>query len=329
MGYLVGIDGGGSKTVCVIGDFQGRILARASAGPANFLKIGLKVAARSLAEAISAAQSKARLNRTKFKAVCAGLAGADRPSDRRMLKRELEKIVSASRFILTSDAYITLVAATEGGSGVAVIAGTGSVAMGINARGQIARAGGWGHIVGDEGSGYDIGRRAIMAALRSRDGRALKSLLEERVFETLKVKDTDQLISLVYGGQMTPDRLAALFPVVVEAAGQGDEVAQAIVTYAGSELALAAAAVARKLGLFGTRFRLATSGGLFAAKLLSEAFAAAVDKNVPGAEIAPALHPPEIGALALAFAGSKRLAPNEYFKLLGNWPEAQEYARLG
>jgi N-acetylglucosamine kinase-like BadF-type ATPase len=301
MGYILGIDGGGTKTTCVLATDEGVVLARAVSGPGNYLKVGVDVVKESFRTAIHAVCRQAGVNPPRIDAVCAGLAGAERPRDRKTLRGAFQEIVSAKKIFLETDAYITLIAATEGKPGLIVIAGTGSVAMGMNAQGERARAGGWGHIIGDEGSGYDIGRKAMVTALHSYDGRIKKTILEERILQALTLRKMEDLISLVYSGKISPDKIAALYPVVINAAQQGDAAAIDLLRQAGRELGKIATAVIGRLHMQRARLALAISGGVFkAGGVLLTSFTQTVRRVARRAEIIAPRHPPEIGAVALA-----------------------------
>lgn len=316
MGYLLGIDGGGTKTIGVLADRSGRVLARAVSGPGNYLKVGLPAVERSFTEIIHGVLDEAGVDReARIDGLCAGLAGADRPRDRRIIRALFRRLVGTRVILTENDARITLVGATEGRPGLIVIAGTGSVAMGMNRAGELARAGGWGHLIGDEGSGYDIGRRAMIAALHSYDGRSRKTLLEPTVVKTLRLRKIEDLVTRVYSRGMAPDEVAALFPRVVEAAQKGDGIARHLLEDAGRDLAATAGAVIRRLRMERTAAIVALSGGVFRARgPLYDAFCTAVRAVAPNAQITEPKHPPEIGAVALARARLERISVAQAFE---------------
>ncbi len=301
--YLLGLDGGGTKTVCVIATRNARVLSRAIAGPGNYLKVGLAKARQSFRSAILNAAKQAGLRKLEFSSVCAGLAGADREHDRYLMHRLLGHLVISNRILVESDAYITLVGATDGKPGIIVISGTGSVAMGVNQKGERRRSGGWGHLLGDEGSGYDVGRNAMIASLKSHDGRGEKTLLTERIMNVLHLNNIEELVTLVYRQKMTPTQVASLFPVVLEAAQQNDEVAIELLRRAGKELGETTNAVIKQLRMQHLRVPIAVSGGLFrAGGILLKSFQRTVRKVVCRADFIEPAHPPEIGAVLLARA---------------------------
>ena len=180
MGYSIGIDGGGTKTDCVVLDADGSIIGEGHSGPANPLRSGYEAAFRSISEAAAEALKSARLHTGDVTSVCAGLAGAGR---RNVVRRTM--VFLAHEFPhavaqVTTDYDVALETAAGSGPGVVLIAGTGSVAYGRNAAGETARSGGYGPWIGDEGSAFDIGRRAIAAVARTRDHDGPVTLLLEK-----------------------------------------------------------------------------------------------------------------------------------------------------
>ncbi len=302
MDVLIGIDGGGSKTRCVVSDRRGRVLGRGDSGPSNYLKEGLYPAKRSLREAVRLALKSAQQKQRSIVAACAGLAGVYRRQDQDVMGRVLREILATECLVLESDAFVALAGATEGRPGLIVISGTGSIAFGVDGNGKRARAGGWGHILGDEGSGYDIARRGLMAALRDYDGRGPKTLIRTRIAEELYLKSTDQIIPLLYGEQLGQAYLAALYPLVLSAAEAGDRVADQLLRSAAQELALATASVIRKLA-GGATLPIAVHGGVFQnSPRLLHYFQEALKQESPAGEVIEPKETPEIGAILAARA---------------------------
>ena len=254
---FLGVDGGGTKTLAVVVDAAGRERGRGMAGGANYNALGLDAALANLHAAVRAALAAAQA--TPPAAIAwIGLAGVDRAADRALLLPHLAPLARAVH--LSNDAELALSALTAG-VGVALIAGTGSIALGRDPAGVTARAGGWGHILGDEGSGYDIGRRALQAALRASDGRGPTASLLPRILARWELPTADALLNRVYPAGDKAD-IAALAPLVLDAAADGDAVARAIIRRAAAELAVAASAVARALTFHDGRVPLALGGAL-------------------------------------------------------------------
>jgi N-acetylglucosamine kinase-like BadF-type ATPase len=255
-GAWVGIDAGGSKTLAVVVDEDGRELGRASAGGANYQAVGLEAARAALRGALEAALRAAGCS-GRPTATWVGMAGIDRPDDHALWLSHLTALTGVPR--LTNDAELAL-AALEGAVGVAVIAGTGAIALGRDASGCTARASGWGHLIGDEGSGYDIGRACLRAVARAADGRGPATELTQRLAEEWALVAPEAMIGRVYpAGEKA--QIARLAPLVVAAARSGDAVARGILARAAGELALAADTVGRALTLPDV-LPLALGGGL-------------------------------------------------------------------
>jgi len=248
---VLGIDGGGSKTLALVAAVDGEVLGRGEAGPSNYQVTGLEAALASLEDAAEAALVSAGRDRTDLVAACVGLAGVARPTDRKRLAAWAEHFLPRVPVMIANDAQLVMAAGTLHGWGVAVICGTGSIALGRSPDGRSARAGGWGYLLGDEGSGYAIGLACLRAVLRAYDGRGPQTELTRLVLARYGLDDPSGLVARTYEGAAAPASVAAL-AALVEAAGlAGDAVARGILRDAGSELALAARAVIQQLALAG------------------------------------------------------------------------------
>jgi N-acetylglucosamine kinase len=226
------------------------------------------------------------------------------------LTAALEEHFGTGRVFVTTDARIALAGATPGGPdepGVVLIAGTGAIAFGRGAGGAEARAGGWGPLLGDEGSGYAIARQGLAAVVRELDGRGPQTRIRTLLFESERnIHTLEELLAKIYRSEGGAGDVAAYFPLVLSAAKGGDAEARRILGEAGRELALAAITVIRKLRLEAEAFPVATVGGVFAAgELLLGPLAAEVHAVAPGARVGPPAYPPEIGAIRMARAGAR------------------------
>jgi len=303
MTYSLGLDGGGTKTECVVLDANGQVAGQGVAGPSNALRVGFGAAAGALTLAARAALTSASAQMTQVTAVCAGLAGAGRPSVANRVLAFLAAEFPQAFVHATTDLEIALEAAVGGGPGVVLIAGTGSSAYGRNAEGKTARAGGYGPWLGDEGSAFDVGRRVLAAAALARDEGEPPTRLAERIFAALACSDWDDLTERI--ARNTDEVFPAIFPVVIEAAEAGDRVARDILLDAATALASLADIVIRRLGLADGEFALATSGGaLGRTALLDWPLERSLLHFAPRARIGPLRVSPAIGAARLA----KRLA---------------------
>jgi N-acetylmuramic acid 6-phosphate etherase len=264
---VLGIDGGGTGTVALLAritDGQPVILGRGEAGPSNPQVVGFQQSGETLMLAVRRAFAAALVEPAQVAAAVVALAGAGRDDDRRRLQQWAEASRLAERFEQVNDALPLLAAGTPEGWGVALIAGTGSLAFGRNAAGSTARAGGWGYLFGDEGSAYRMALDGLRAVAKAADGRGRATSLAERFLSALNVAQPQELVPAVYGATLDRSALAALAPLVTSAAADGDAVATSIVQRASGELAAMVAAVARQLHVESEPFPLAMAGGVLA-----------------------------------------------------------------
>lgn len=299
MSFRLGIDGGGTKTECVLADESGTILARAVAGPSNLLRVSEEAARAAFSTVIEAAFAAAGLKLSPVDALCAGLAGAGRAGVHERALRLLSGLVAAGEIFVTSDVEIALEAAVGRGAGVIVIAGTGSMAYGRTADGRQARAGGWGPAVSDEGSATDIGRQAVQAVLAARDGRGPATKLSGMVLQALGVSLVEDLPLALENH--TFERLAGLFPVVLETADAGDEASKRILEHAAESLAELAGTIIRTLGCGLEPFPLVFAGGIFHHSAQFDRVVEARLRTLsPNAQVRALDVPPAVGAVRLA-----------------------------
>lgn len=302
MTVVIGVDGGGTKTRCLVADQERRTLGEGLAGPSNFRAVGLQTAVANLEQAVTAALQQAGLTLADVSAACFGLAGVGRPEDQAVMTEALSFMGTIPLQVVV-DARIALAGALEEEPGAIVIAGTGSIAYGLDAAGETVRAGGWGWILGDEGGGCDIGRQAVKAALAALDGTGPQTSLTERIQTAWGLERIDQVV-----GQIYPDLtqakgdLAALAPLVMAAAEEGDQVARRILTEAGQSLATLAATVLDRLALPDPG-RVALVGGiLLGNQTVRTAMERALLQRRPGVRTAEAAGSPADGAVRMALA---------------------------
>lgn len=302
MRYYLGIDGGGTKTTCVVGD-ETRVLARVTTGPSNIVRVGEDRARESLHGCVQQACAAAGITPAQIERTCVGGSGAGRPELANIFRSILAEIL-ATPIVVVGDMEIALQAAFDTGPGVVVIAGTGSIAYGRNEEGKTARAGGWGFAVGDEGSAHWIGRAAVIAVLRAADesyeatASNQKSLLAEALCGVWQV---DSLIDLARRANSNPPPdFAALFPAL---ASSSQEVATQILMQAGRELARIAALVMCRLSAADDQgmVRVAMTGSVFGhAPLVRETFYNELRRLDARAEVIPTIVEPVEGALQMA-----------------------------
>ncbi|MBI5567580.1 MAG: BadF/BadG/BcrA/BcrD type ATPase [Chloroflexi bacterium] len=296
---VIGIDGGGSRTRACLANLRGEMLGTGEAGTSNPFGGGLDAAKRELAQAVQQAFDAAQIEPQRVAAACLGLGGAGRSREQEELVKWAREMM-ADRVRVVNDGEIALAAATSENWGVAVIAGTGSLAWGRNRAGQTARAGGWGYILGDEGSGFDLARRALRAITQAADNRAEPTELRDAVLRFLNLSSPTELVVYIYGQPLKPAEISRLAPLVIVVAGQGDRVAQRLVQQAGEALALAVNAVSRALDMT-QAIPLALTGGLLLGAPLLRAHV--IDAlGAQGCEYAPVIvvDQPVLGAVRLA-----------------------------
>ncbi len=258
MGYVLGLDGGGTKTDCVLMDEKGNILARSRSGPSNLVRVGVERAVREIQAAASLALREAGADMSEITALGAGLAGTGQPEMKEQMRAALEKAFPGVAVTVFTDLETALAAAGEGPV-IVLVAGTGSAAIGRDSKGQIWRAGGHGPLYGDEGSAYDIGRCAATQAMKEREAMGSDSNLGRRILEELGFESWAELQQR---SNVAPDEVfPKIFPIVAAAADAGDANAREILSRAAADLSSLVAAVADHMGGRDENLFLARMGG--------------------------------------------------------------------
>jgi N-acetylglucosamine kinase-like BadF-type ATPase len=304
MRLFLGVDGGKSSTTAIIGDETGRVLGTGRGGPCNHAAEheGRAKLERSVRESVGGACSQAGLDfeTVRFEAACFGMSGG--PKDKRAI---LEALLRVDRLTVTTDAEIALSGAVEAGQGIIVIAGTGSIALGRRHHGELIRAGGWGYIFGDEGSAFDITRQAARAALRMEEGWGPSTVLRQSLLEATGSRDADEMLHRFYTPEWPRDRVAALAPLVDDAAGAGDTAALEILNAAAQQLAMLAGSVRAQLWKPGEPAPVAYFGGVFRSVRLLERFRMLIELT-DGNRCGPPKATAAEGALLLATSADKQ-----------------------
>ncbi|SRR5579872_2730121 len=306
MGIYLAIDGGGTKTSCVIGN-ENSVLGTGASSGSNVLRVSEHQARQAIETAVQLACAEARISPRSIDRTCIGVAGGARPDAAAAIRQILADLVSG-QIEVVGDMVIAMEASAGSGPGVVVIAGTGSIAYGRNSAGQTARAGGWGFAISDEGSGFWIGRKAVSAAMRAFDeGRA--SMLIESTMHSWRLNSREQLI-VAANGATQPD-FAALLSSVIAAAEFDDPVAHDVLAEAGAELAGLAKIVIRRIFTKGDTVPVAMSGGVFRnSALVRKVFYNNLRLDFPNAAVNSEVIDPVQGALQLARRGAE-LQPAE------------------
>jgi N-acetylglucosamine kinase-like BadF-type ATPase len=297
MTFVLGIDGGGSKSAAAVSDGVS-VLATHVAGGCNLNSVSMECARVALGEAVRGALASAGISASDIASVCAGVAGAASPEVASSISRLLAELLPHSAIQVVGDSVIALEAAFAGGPGLVCIAGAGSAAFGRNERGEIARAGGWGRFVSDEGSAHWIGQRAVSQCLRALDmGRS--SGLITGIMEHWSIATREQLVARSRWEEVP--NFAELFPVVLEVAETGDPLASEILNAAGFELARIAQIVLRRLWVGPAIVQIATTGGVFAkSALIRQVFSNFIRADRPEVQVHISSRQAFEGALYLA-----------------------------
>ena len=294
MNSVIGIDAGGTETVAWLADASGAFVREARGPGANLQSEGEAGVERVLTDVIARASDSAPVS-----AIAVGMAGVDRAEDLAVMTRVMSRVGHGARTVVVNDALVALEAGVPGGPGTVLIAGTGSIAYGRDAHGRAARAGGWGWVLGDEGSGYWLGRQALRAVVRAADGRGPKTELTPRVLAHYGAKTPHDLVRLMAGDGAKPGAIAALAPEVAAVADSRDAVAQRLVADAARQLAAAAESVVRRLDL--QRAPLLLSGGILVGfDLVREGVVAEIARRLPSVTPALLAVEPAHGAVRLA-----------------------------
>lgn len=294
---FLGVDGGQSSTVALIGDEAGRVVGVGQAGPCNHVSgpESRQRFAEAVGGSVKAAVEHAGVRNPTFEAACLGFSGGS--EDKETLAREL---ISAKAYAFTHDALIALMGATKGEPGVIAIAGTGSIAFGRNGAGRTARAGGWGYRFGDEGGAFDIVRQAVRAVVRHEEGWGPGTSLLPALTEAAGARDANDLLHRFYTDEYPRARVASFARLVDDAAGVGDPVARDILMSAAQALATLVAAVRGQLFDAEKGVLVSYAGGVFGSAMILERFRMLVELQ-EGNHVEMPAHGPAEGALMEAY----------------------------
>lgn len=300
MAVFLGIDGGGTKTTCAVGD-DTSLLASASAGPSNIIRVGEGQARSALHEVIRQAVRAAAVEARQIRRACVGAAGGARPQIAEKVLHIVAELIPGEIQVV-GDTVIALQAAFKDGPGVVVNAGTGSFAYGRNSLGQTARAGGWGFAICDEGSGHWIGRSAVTATVHAHDEGG-SSILLQVINKAWRLENLDDLVRVA--NATPPPDFSSLLPHVLSAADAGDALARTVLTQAGAELAGIAKIVIGRLFSREPNVPVAMSGGVFRnSALVRQVFYNSLRSEYPNAKVGSMVIEPVNGALDLARQGA-------------------------
>jgi N-acetylglucosamine kinase-like BadF-type ATPase len=317
MDYLIGIDGGGTASRCVITDCNANVLHRCKGGPTNFLRYEINEVCKTIYALLNDCRKSLRIDFDDIKAVVIGTAGAGRTNEILFFEKKLKKYLRSKnvsiKFIkVMSDGLIALKGAISNGEGCILISGTGSIIFGKNNAGRYFRLGGYGRKIGDEGSGYSIGRKGLNAVSKDFDGRGEKTLLTTYLRKNFKIKSGHGLINKIYKGTFD---ISSFAPIVIKAAARKDKAARKILYDEANELVNHVIAMKKLMKI--KNMKVAFSGSLISGKnyysnLLKRKF----KSSLTGVEIIQPENPPEIGAVlvALKHLNSQEIISKHYYR---------------
>ena len=306
---VLGVDGGGTKSIGLISDYSGKILAHQQVGATNPNVVGVDVSARRLFELVSKCCEEARCEVNEIHASVLGLAGAGgADSQEKMMEalnaQFLNTGAKSPPLIIETDARIALEGALDGAPGVIVISGTGSIVMGKTQQGEIHAVGGWGRILGDEGSGFAIGRDGVRAVTHFMDRRGESTKLKDLLSAKFQWLSREDIIKAVYQKGFDPSKVA---PLVMEAAVNHDLVCQKILQNSAAQLVDQIRVVVMRMGVL-RKVSLVMCGGLLeGSTVFSNVLQLKIMKSLPQVEIRKAAQSPAHGAVRMAIDRVRRM----------------------
>jgi N-acetylglucosamine kinase-like BadF-type ATPase len=299
--YLIGMDGGGTKTKCILTDINLNPIYETTGKPSNFLVIGIEKVSETILNLINECTSSQKISTNDIAAIVLGTTGGGRRGDAEILETQMKKDMLQKSILINncrveSDARIALEGAFSGKTGSILIAGTGSIMFGKDENGEIHRVGGFGRFIGDEGSGYRIGRIGLNAVARYFDGRAKETKITDLLELEFSISSPDELITEVYRNNFN---IASVAPIVFEAAERGDKIAQRILEDEADELLLHISAMKIKLDV--ALLKVSLVGSLLTtANYFSYLFNEMVIRKYNDVKIQEAEYSPEFGAAIMA-----------------------------
>jgi N-acetylglucosamine kinase-like BadF-type ATPase len=305
---FLGVDGGGTKTHAVLIDEFGEIVGEGFSGASNPLRVGIERAVGNIFKAAENAADAAGRSRADIVAIECGLAGVRREDLRRSVRQRVSENYRIKDVGVVTDAEIALYAVNSGKAALVVIAGTGSICLGRNDKGETAIAGGWGPLAGDEGGGAGLARRALQAVAKAVDGRGNPTVLSRYATEYFRTSTPEDVMVAIYTPQTDNAKIAGFARFVVRAAKEKDKIALEILREGGAELGLAATAVIKKLKLQRKNLPIGFVGSIFrAGKLLTDSLMEVVHQTAPKAyTVEPKKSPAQAAAeMALRLFGGK------------------------
>jgi N-acetylglucosamine kinase-like BadF-type ATPase len=308
---VIGIDGGGTKTLLRITDLEGRVLTEQTGGLSNICASDRKTVEDNLRDLLNRSLKELPSNR-EIAAVCIGSAGVVAKENVLFFKEFLKEMTECGNVIVYTDAYVALFANLESKPGVSVTAGTGSICCGKNRQGVFYRVGGWGHLFSDEGSAYAIAIDALKEIVKSHDGREKPTRMTEKMLTVTGAKTVDEIVSLIYMDYKDKTSIAGLSKIVDDACAEGDEAAKRVLEKAAMDLAAMCQATIRNLSLENDEITVVLNGGVFKnSRVVRSEFTRLIKEKYPNAVVSDPLRDAAWGAIYLAL---ESLSPDKTVK---------------
>lgn len=269
MDLILGVDGGGTKTTVQIADLNGKLITENKSGSSNYKSVGIENTKININNAvIGALRNIKATDKIIFKSACFGLSGNDSKEDKNIYRKiifnsKIKNYLNSGKTIICNDTRIGLAAGSDSKNGIMIICGTGSNCFGVNEEGKEAKVNGWDWILGDEGSGYEVGIKALRAFMRANDGRGESTLLSRTILEDLNVKNVSELIRWAYSDYFSKEKIAAIAKTVCRTAEMGDRISIKILKEGAIEAVNSVTVVANKLSLADKNFDLVFVGNVF------------------------------------------------------------------
>jgi glucosamine kinase len=303
MKYVIGVDGGATKTRAVLVSEKGQLLGSSTSGPSNYDDVGISVARENIKLVLQKVSEKTPVPPSRVDALFLGIAGIVSNKDRNTIEEIIQglKLFPNASVNIDHDLRIAHAGGFAGEPGIVIIAGTGSSCYGRNKAGHEWRVGGWGHLLDDIGSSYFLGLQAIIATIRSADKRNPETLLKGAVLNSLRLNETQDIMRRVYHDGLSPVEIASMAPLVTDAAKRGDEVSLQIIQKGTKELAFMVKITAQILGFGTLETKIAFIGGLVQkSAIYKKALTMAIKSEIPEAIFIEPTFPPVLGAALLA-----------------------------
>lgn len=309
MRFVVGVDGGGTKTAAaVVGDDLG-VIGSGIAGPSNYRSVGMEASSENIAEAVTRALASAQVALDTLDAICLCLAGFDTELDLPVPQRAISILGYKGVVIFENDVVGAWAGVTGGEPGIVAIAGTGATALGMNVKGEFWRTDGWDYVLGDAGSGYCIGLEGIHEGMKMLDGRREPTLLARKLAECYGVDDATAMRRLADSGALGKLRIADFARHVSESADAGDPVAREILWHASRDIASSIGAIIQRLNMRDDTFPIGLVGSVFKSRWTLDPLRPRIAELAPEASLSEPVYPPEVGA---ALTARRRLANKDF-----------------